>query len=235
MAIVRAREPEESVLLMRRTVREGDSWSGQWSFPGGRCESSDQSPLDTALRELAEECGVPLPRESLETALPNRVARRRVGRFLLVAPFVFAVEKQLATVPCPEETAEALWIPMRILRDPSCHHLQAIPGLPDEMRYPGIDLHGVPLWGFTYRLITDWLDLGPSHRPIEQAGFAAAELVLAFLLSRGLPLEHGWRPGEDAAMAAGGILGAAQGDEEHGADADPRQVEFHAAVIIATS
>src|ERR1043165_8599890 len=52
VAIVRAREPEDSILLMRRTIREGDSWSGQWSFPGGRCDPSDPSPLDTALREL---------------------------------------------------------------------------------------------------------------------------------------------------------------------------------------
>lgn len=212
VAIVRAREPEASVLLMRRTVREGDSWSGQWSFPGGRCDPVDQSPLDTALRELREECGVRLPPDSMETALPNRVARRRVGRFLLVAPFVFAVGRQLATVPCPEETAEALWVPMSILRDSSRHHLQTIPGLPDGMRYPGIDLNGMPLWGFTYRLITDWLDLGPSRRPIEQAGFEAAELVLAFLLSRGLTLEHGWRPGADAAMAAavGGTIPVAE-------------------------
>ncbi len=56
--------------------------------------------------------------------------------------------------------------------------------------------------GFTYRLITDWLGLGPRCRPIEQAGFEAAELVLAYVLSLGLSLERGWRPGADAAMTA---------------------------------
>jgi 8-oxo-dGTP diphosphatase len=202
VAIVRALEPEDSVLLMRRTMREGDSWSGQWSFPGGRCEPTDKTPLDTAIRELNEECGVRITADLMESTLPNRIARRRAGRFLLVAPYVFSIARQLATVPCPRETAEALWVPTYILRDPLLHHLQIIPGMPQEMRYPGIDLNGMPLWGFTYRLITDWLDLGPTHRPVEQAGFEAAELVLAFLLSRGLTLEHGWRPGTDSAMAA---------------------------------
>jgi 8-oxo-dGTP pyrophosphatase MutT (NUDIX family) len=202
VAIVRAREPEDSVLLMRRTVREGDSWSGQWSFPGGRSDSADPSPLATALRELHEECGVRLTEAALHDSLPNRLARRRAGRFLLVAPFVFAVEHAVETVLCPEEAAEAQWIPLRTLRDPARHHLQAVPGQPDDMRYPGIDLNGMPLWGFTYRLMTDWLDLGPRCRPIEQAGFEAAELVLAFLLSCGLTLERGWRPGADAAMTA---------------------------------
>src|SRR6185436_13885552 len=175
VAVVRACS-EESVLLMRRTVREGDSWSGQWSFPGGRCEPEDPSPLAAALRELWEECGIRLTPEALESELSNRLARRRVGRFLLVAPFVFAVAEELATVPSPEETAEALWIPIRTLRDPARHHLQPVPGQPDEMRFPGIDLNGVPLWGFTYRLITDWLGLGPKCEPVEQAGFEAAGL-----------------------------------------------------------
>lgn len=201
VAIVCART-EESVLLMRRTVREGDSWSGQWSFPGGRCETDDADPLATALRELWEECGIRLSPDLLETALPNRLARRRVGRFLLVAPFVFSVAGELATVPCPEETAEAIWIPIQTLRDPARHHLQPVPGQPDEMRFPGIDVNGLPLWGFTYRLMTDWLDMGPHCEPIEQAGFEAAGLVLDFLLSRGLTLAHGWRPGRDVAMVA---------------------------------
>src|SRR5262245_33669815 len=130
---------------MRRTVREGDSWSGQWSFPGGRSDPSDPSPLATALRELREECGITLPEAALRDVLPNRLARRRAGRFLLVAPFVFEVEHAPETILCPEEAAGALWIPLGDLRDPARHHLQPVPGQPDDMRYPGIDLGGMPL------------------------------------------------------------------------------------------
>src|SRR5512133_3644657 len=93
VAILHAREPEESVLLIRRAEREGDSWSGQWSLPGGRRDSGDVDLLHTALRELEEECGIRLRRAELEAALPERLARRRVGPFLLVAPFVFRVER----------------------------------------------------------------------------------------------------------------------------------------------
>ena len=27
------------------------------------------------------------------------------------------------------------------------------------MRFPSVELDGTPLWGFTYRLIADWLGL----------------------------------------------------------------------------
>src|ERR1041384_2407488 len=87
--------PDASILLIRRAEREGDSWSGQWSLPGGRRDHSDFDLLPTGLRELEEECGIRLRRSDLETALPHRFARRRVGRYLLVAPFVFHVESEL--------------------------------------------------------------------------------------------------------------------------------------------
>ena len=51
VAIVHAREPEESGLLMRRSVRQDDPWSGHWSCPGGRRETHDLNLLQTALRE----------------------------------------------------------------------------------------------------------------------------------------------------------------------------------------
>ena len=119
VAIVRARAPEESILLIRRTERVGDPWSGHWSLPGGRREPEDPDLLHTALRELAEECAILLTVDQLETALPATSVGRLLGPRMLVAPFVFR-------------------------------------------QFPGIELNGVPLWGFTYKLVTDWLGVKSS-------------------------------------------------------------------------
>ncbi|MGA2989335.1 MAG: CoA pyrophosphatase [Candidatus Korobacteraceae bacterium] len=184
---------QQSVLLIRRSEREDDSWSGHWSFPGGRRDPQDPDLLHTALRELREECGLALRREQMQAALPAVLARRRVGPYLWVAPFVFEVETELPTVLDTREAVEAVWIPRTLLLDPTRHCLQCVPRRPQEMRFPAIDLNGVPLWGFTYRLITDWLGLLPKQPPLEQPGFEAASLILDFLLAHGLVLKHGWQ------------------------------------------
>jgi 8-oxo-dGTP pyrophosphatase MutT (NUDIX family) len=157
VAIVWAREPEEAILLMRRAERAGDPWSGHWSLPGGRRNPEDPDLLHTALRELAEECAILLTRDQLETALPASSVGRLLGPRMLVAPFVFSIDSQLPTIADPEEAAETLWLPARVLRDPSRHAVQSVPGMPPDMQFPGIDLNGVPLWGFTYQLVTTWL------------------------------------------------------------------------------
>jgi 8-oxo-dGTP diphosphatase len=207
VAIVHARGAADSVLLMRRAEREADAWSGHWSFPGGRCEPEDRDPLHTALRELEEECGIRLGRERLEAALPAAVARRRVGRFLLVAPFVFSVDHERPVRLDPREAADAVWAPLNVLRDPGRHALLPVPGRPPEVRFPAIDLNGVPLWGFTYRLITDWLELNPRGRPVEEAGFQAARDLLDALVARGCALDHGWvdRDGKKISAVKGPI------------------------------
>ena len=159
VAILHATEPEESVLLIRRTERVDDPWSGHWSFPGGGREPEDPDLLHTALRELEEECSIRLAQEHLETALPLTSAGRRVGRFVLVAPFLFRVKGQMPVVLDPREAVEARWTPLSILRDPARHAVQCVPGQPKEMQFPAIELNGVPLWGFTYRLLAEWLGL----------------------------------------------------------------------------
>ena len=210
VAIVHARGPAESVLLIRRAERESDPWSGHWSLPGGRREPEDPDLLHTALRELAEECGVRLTREHLEAALPPRPARRRVGRVLLVAPFQFRVDREQPAVLDLQEAVDALWVPLSILRDPARHALRPVPGVPPEMRFPCVELHGPPLWGFTYRLITDWLGLSPHERPIEKAGFHAACALLDFLLAGGATLLHAWedREGAHPAIKVAAVEGA---------------------------
>lgn len=192
VAIVRARQPQESILLIRRSERKLDSWSGQWSFPGGRRDPEDPDLLHTALRELEEECGVRLSREHSEEALPPVLARRRTGRFVLVAPFVFGVDGELPTAVDQQEAVEAVWLPHSVWCDPARHSLRAVPGLPDDWLFPAINLKGVPLWGFTYRLATEWLGLLPKQSPIEIAGFEVACRVLDFVLSSGLKLKHEW-------------------------------------------
>ncbi len=206
VAIVHARGAEESVLLIRRTERENDPWSGHWSFPGGRRDPEDADLVATALRELAEECGIQLDRECLEASLPPTAAGRRVGRVITVAPFLFRAEGELATVLDPNEAAESRWIPLSLLRDPSQHSLRPVPRLPKEMAFPAIELNGVPLWGFTYRVLTEWLGLHPGEPGVDP-GFEAARLILEFLLAHGMELEQPWkeRSGIPVATVKGAI------------------------------
>jgi 8-oxo-dGTP pyrophosphatase MutT (NUDIX family) len=192
VAIVHARLPRESILLIRRSEREDDSWSGHWSFPGGRRDPEDPDLLHTALRELEEECGICLSRELSEAALPPVLARRRAGPFVLVAPFVFDVQDELPTIVDHREAVEAVWVPLAAWRDPGRHYLRAVPGLPGDCLFPAIDLKGMPLWGFTYRLGTDWLGLHSGQGQIEEAGYRVACRVLEFLLAHGLKLKTGW-------------------------------------------
>lgn len=198
VAILHARGPEESVLLIRRAERPEDPWSGHWSFPGGRREAEDTDLLDTALRELEEECGIRLQREQMEAALPPTNAGHRLGRLVLVAPFLFRVEGVLPTVLDSREAADAQWIPLGLLRDPTRHGLRPVPRRPKEMAFPAIELNGTPLWGFTYRVITEWLQLHGEPPSPEQAGFGAACLVLEFLVAQGLTLRSEWIEQRDA-------------------------------------
>jgi 8-oxo-dGTP pyrophosphatase MutT (NUDIX family) len=194
---------EESVLLIRRTERESDPWSGHWSFPGGRRDPQDEDLVETALRELAEECGIVLSRECLERCLPLTGAGRRVGRVMTVAPFLFHAPAELPTALDPDEAAQALWLPLAWFRDPARHSLTPVPRLPAERIFPAIELNGVPLWGFTYRVLTEWLGIHEACAPAEKPGFRAACLLLQFLLANGLELRHSW---QDGVAAVGGKI-----------------------------
>jgi 8-oxo-dGTP pyrophosphatase MutT (NUDIX family) len=198
VAIVRNCKQPESVLLMRRSVRQSDSWSGHWSFPGGRREASDPDPLHTALRELEEECGVRLRREDMEAQLPTREARRRTGPWVQVTPFLFRAPCELPAAPDGREAVEARWVPLDMLRDPASHLLRPIPGTPPEWRFPAVPLGVVPLWGFTYQLIADWLEIRPKPDDMKDAGFRAATMALEVLRKNGVRVRRGFEGGAAA-------------------------------------
>ena len=190
VALVCTRREPESVLLIRRSERHDDPWSGHWSLPGGRKDPADGDLLETALRELAEECGIRLDREQLTEAFPARVARRRTGPWVNVAPFRFEIEDALPTVLDPREAAGSLWLPRQRLLDPARHRLVRPPRVPEARRFPAIEIDGPPLWGFTYRVLLEcWLG---SDFVCERTASEVASEVLDYLTARGMP-SAGWR------------------------------------------
>lgn len=159
-AVLREVNLGPEVLLIRRAHREGDPWSGQMAFPGGRRDPEDASLLATAERETAEEIGLRLP-ETAELLGPlsplEAVARgKRVG--MTIQPFVFA----LTDVPPPfqpnHEVAEVIWAPLvPMLRgELDATHTYVHEGKPYP--FPAFDVRGRIVWGLTHRMLTQFLE-----------------------------------------------------------------------------
>lgn len=110
------REPALSVLLTLRTAHLNDH-PGQIAFPGGRTEPQDALPVDTALRETAEEIG--LARSHIEVL--GQLPQYLTGTGFAVTPVVALVQPDFALVPDEFEVAEVFEVPLDFLLDPANH------------------------------------------------------------------------------------------------------------------
>jgi 8-oxo-dGTP pyrophosphatase MutT (NUDIX family) len=112
--VMRADGP--TLLLTQRTAHL-NAHAGQISFPGGRMETSDTSPIDTALRETDEEIG--LDRRHIEVlgTLPDY----QTGTGFRVTPVVGIIELPFETKADPFEVAEIFEVPLSFLMN-GMHH-----------------------------------------------------------------------------------------------------------------
>ncbi|MEJ2894563.1 CoA pyrophosphatase [Bordetella avium] len=107
-----------SVMLTQRAAHLHDH-AGQISFPGGRVEAVDGSPVVTALREAQEEIG--LPRDRVEVL--NSMPEYRTSTGFSITPVVSLVEPDFALAPDAFEVAEIFEVPLSFLMDPANHRL----------------------------------------------------------------------------------------------------------------
>lgn len=140
--VLRGHEP--TVLLTRRTDHLHHH-PGQISFPGGRVEAHDESPVDTALRESEEEIG--LLREKVE--LLGCLPQYRTGTGFDVTPVVGLVSPPLELALDAFEVAEAFEVPLSFLLNSENHHLHAV-----EVRGVSREYYAMPygdhfIWGAT--------------------------------------------------------------------------------------
>lgn len=145
-----------SILFIERSTNVNDYWSGQIGLPGGRSETTDKSPRQTAERETREELGLDLTAAQYLGRL-NDIAPG--GLQIVVSCFVYAVCQHPALSLDKEEIADTFWIPVRELTDPARLTYVEFNVRGRLRRFPAlrvVDDIEPPLWGITYRLLRNF-------------------------------------------------------------------------------
>lgn len=157
------------VCFIRRAEREGDPWSGQVAFPGGRAESTDVDAYAVAERETWEEVGLILEREHRLGPLPTRAINRGDLREpMTLSPFVYYIDettKSTAFARIPEEVAQVFWVPLKHLFDEDSVTELEYPIAENWNTYPGIQFGEHVIWGLTLRVIDSFAELADFSLP----------------------------------------------------------------------
>lgn len=142
IAVVEHAEP--TVLLTQRSAHLNDH-AGQISFPGGKIDATDNSPLDAALREAEEEVG-------LDRAFVDPIGYLDLyatGFGFRILPTVARVRPGFALRINPSEVDDAFEVPLSFLMDPANHqvHRKDFRGMPRS--YYAMPFAERYIWGAT--------------------------------------------------------------------------------------
>jgi 8-oxo-dGTP pyrophosphatase MutT (NUDIX family) len=157
VAVILVPDPD-AVLLIRRAEREGDRWSGQMAFPGGRWAREDSDLIVTARRETREETGVVLEGADLIGRLDDSAPRTPVLPPVIVTPYVFRLEARQPLI-LNHEVAAAEWVPLDDLVAAGVYRPFAFESQGVAMYLPGYHLKIGTVWGLTERVMTPILAL----------------------------------------------------------------------------
>ena len=136
------------LMLTQRTAHLRDH-AGQISFPGGRVEAHDATPMDTALRETEEEIGLSRERVEILGFLPEY----RTGTGFRVTPVVALVTPPFDLQPDPFEVAEIFEVPLSFLLDPANHQQHSLHYRGALRNYFAMPYGDYFIWGATAGMI----------------------------------------------------------------------------------
>ncbi len=138
----------QTVLLTQRTAHLRDH-AGQISFPGGRVETEDLSPVHTALRETEEEIG--LSRQHVEVL--GYLPEYRTATGYRVTPGVGVVAPPFELRPDAQEVAEVFEVPLGFLLDPANHQRHSLHYRGALRHYFAMPYGDYFIWGATAGMI----------------------------------------------------------------------------------
>jgi len=136
--------PQPTVLLTQRSTHLNEH-AGQISFPGGKIDATDASPLDAALREADEEIG--LAREFVDAIGYLDLYGTSFGFRIL--PTVARVRPGFKLRISPSEVDDAFEVPLAFLMNPANHQLHSKQFRGMERFYYAMPYGEHYIWGAT--------------------------------------------------------------------------------------
>jgi 8-oxo-dGTP pyrophosphatase MutT (NUDIX family) len=136
--------PQPTVLLTQRSAHLNDH-AGQISFPGGKIDPTDASPLDAALREAEEEVG--LDRRFIDPIGYLDLYATSFGFRIL--PTLARVEPGFALRISKSEVDDAFEVPLSFLMNPGNHQLQSKEFRGMERTFYAMPFEERYIWGAT--------------------------------------------------------------------------------------
>jgi 8-oxo-dGTP pyrophosphatase MutT (NUDIX family) len=135
---------QPTVLLTQRAAHLNDH-AGQISFPGGKIDASDASPLDAALREAEEEIG--LKREFIDPI--GYLDLYATGFGFRILPTLARVKPGFKLRINETEVDDAFEVPLAFLMDPANHQLHSKEFRGMERSYYAMPFAERYIWGAT--------------------------------------------------------------------------------------
>jgi 8-oxo-dGTP pyrophosphatase MutT (NUDIX family) len=156
--IIRELPDDLELLFIERAADARDPWSGHLAFPGGKVEQGEQ-PRQAAERETREEIGLLLESERYLGRMSDIVGANLPVR---VSCFAYAaVSTEIHPVVSPE-VRDVFWVRLSDILDPDRHQVALVGFSEKSLEVPAIILPqlGKPvLWGITYRLVMQFLEI----------------------------------------------------------------------------
>lgn len=147
-----ARDGELHTVFTERN-RELSRHAGEISFPGGRREPSDQSLVDTALREAGEELGLPRDAVRVIGALPPTST---IATGYAIYPWVGVIDAAHSFTPNVSEVAAVIELPLRTVAAGYGRRTLSRRGI--QLRTDTYLVGRHVIWGATARILADLLE-----------------------------------------------------------------------------
>ena len=137
-----------SLILTRRSAALNHH-PGQIAFPGGKVETSDNGPVQAALREAGEEIGL---RPDNVEVLGTLASHETITRFD-VTPVLGLVRQPFEIAPDPGEVAEVFAVPLAYVTDLAHFKIQSRLWQGVERYYYTVPYGPYYIWGATARIL----------------------------------------------------------------------------------